>query len=215
MRRVVAAAGGALLLSAMPALAQETVSAAAPATTVAPEAAAMSVTTDRLNTVTVAPLSLLGGNLGLEYERVVAPKVTLFAGPSLTFSSGLLSFLGVSSFGFGAHAGGRYFLTGDAPSGLWLGPQLSFNAATVSATASSGADSQDISMSTFGFNALAMVGYTWITDSGVDISIGAGGGYGSLSFTGNTSGSAGSAEFPVVEGSFFSGAVRAAVGFAF
>jgi hypothetical protein len=118
-----------------------------------------------LNTLTVK----LGEHFALEYERAINPTTSLFIGPAL--------FAGFTSFGpeqaqelgIGAMVGARFFLTGEAPEGLFAGPSLSLGYAS----ASSGGDRRSAMRVSSG----AMLGYTWIFFRTFDLSLGAGANY--------------------------------------
>lgn len=124
--------------------------------------------------VSFAPLSLIFGVIGVEYERPLNTKMSFYVAPNLTLPFGLGGLLsgsaGVSYFGVGTGVGLRFFLTKDAPQGLFVGPELNVNYVTVSA--SGGGSSA--TASGLGYGASGMVGYSFITEGGFAISTGLG-----------------------------------------
>lgn len=137
-------------------------------------------------TLSINPALLLLGGIGAEVEGAVGANVSLFASPSvLLFPSPLLlpDATDVSVSGFGLEGGLRVFPGGSAPKGFWIGPY----AGLASASATSGRSSGHASALTVG----GMLGYSWIFKSNFYLSLGAGGGFQSLTsasaFTGFSS----------------------------
>jgi opacity protein-like surface antigen len=126
---------------------------------------------------------LMGNNLGVyavEYERALSGRVSAYVAPALiSFTRGYGGYL-VS--GFGADLGLRYFIVGEAPGGFWASAGL--NAKTYSGTygTSLGGPGEE---KTSSFGAGAMLGYTFLPLDVLDISIGAGGGMNSLTWSDN------------------------------
>ncbi len=146
---------------------------------------------------------MLGGTFNVEYERAVAPMVSVFVGPELQFSQGVLaSASNMEVFGFGVSAGARFYLFGDAPRGMFLSPEVS--AAWVSAKTSSAEGSGS------GFGVAALVGYQWLIADHFAISLGIGARYYAVSV--NASSGSSSAIYDVAG---FLPAARIALGGAF
>lgn len=80
------------------------------------------------NTVTSNPVRLALLHFQVDYERVVAGRVSLFVSPIVFHHATWYPFArapGMTANGFGLDFGGRYFLTGAAPAGAFVGPFLS------------------------------------------------------------------------------------------
>jgi hypothetical protein len=79
-----------------------------------------------LNTITTAPFALLGGTVSLEYERAVHSAVSFYVAPTFIFGNGIKK-SDYSQSGGGIGIGVRTFVTGRAPRGLWLAPDLALS----------------------------------------------------------------------------------------
>ncbi len=106
------------------------------------------------------------GYLPIEYERALSDKTSVALGVQLSYPA-LGALLGIYSAGVGVTGEYRFFpLDQLAPSGLWLGPQFRADVAGLS-----GNTGNKVAFST---GLLGMVGYTFIAESGLSISAGAG-----------------------------------------
>jgi hypothetical protein len=111
-------------------------------------------TVPRRHLITINPLSMLFGILSMEYEHAFGDRVSLAIGPDL-----LLINTNVNAYGLSAAL--RLFITGQAPEGLWIGPNMAIAYAT-----SGGATG-------VGYDIGAQFGYTWIW-GGFALSVGGG-----------------------------------------
>lgn len=118
-----------------------------------------------MNTLTLAPLSLLLGRFGVEYERALGDHASIFLAPNAgwLFRS---SSAAISSSSWGVDAGARFFFLGHAPSGLWGGPQVFYSRDSVTQ------DGTRITGAKSGFG--LMMGGTLILFDALDFSVGAG-----------------------------------------
>ena len=124
----------------------------------------------RKTTFSVNPAMLLLGGFGAELETAIEPGLSLFVAPSFIFGSSVLTpQTNVSVSGFGLDLGLRFFSEKDAPRGFWIGPYGSFGFA--SATAG------NIKVDATALRIGGMLGYSWIFDNAIYLSLGAGGGY--------------------------------------
>ena len=73
------------------------------------------------NTFTINPLALRPSQLGIEYERALGSRLSLYAAPE--FSYGRTP--GTWALGLAGTLGTRIFVLGTAPSGIFFGPELS------------------------------------------------------------------------------------------
>lgn len=131
-----------------------------------------------------APLSLLFGNVSVEYERPLSQGVSFFVAPAVSLPFGItaaalnavgaLSGVTYSYFGAGVTTGARFYLTQDAPRGFFVGPELTANFLSLSASGS-GASA---TASGVGFAAIGVLGYALINEGGFAFSGGIGGGVG-------------------------------------
>ncbi len=71
-------------------------------------------------TVTVDPLTTAIGFVHVQVERVVAPRASLYFGPSLRLFDGVLAPVNGPYVGVGAEVGVRGFFGGQAPEGAWV-----------------------------------------------------------------------------------------------
>lgn len=75
--------------------------------------------------VSTSPLSLLGGVFNAEYERALSDRLTVFGGPEVVFGVDYPGddplLIGAAFSGLSIRLGVRYYFTGRAPSGLYLG----------------------------------------------------------------------------------------------
>lgn len=77
-----------------------------------------------LNTLTIAPISLAFGAFGVEYEHAFGDRVSFMVAPDYRWGSVELTDGSVVPQSIiGLNVGARVFLLGDAPSGLWIGPE--------------------------------------------------------------------------------------------
>ncbi|MBX7117293.1 MAG: DUF3575 domain-containing protein [Myxococcaceae bacterium] len=119
--------------------------------------------------ITLAPVELFSGTFNIEYEHAVAPWVGLYGGVNFLAFRGVLSPGYDRTLSVGPEVGARFYLLGNAPAGLWLGPYL--GAAYVSNTA------QGISQSSFGWGVGAMAGVNLVLFHRLMLSFGAGTGW--------------------------------------
>jgi hypothetical protein len=73
------------------------------------------------NTFTINPLALRSDQLGIEYERGIGSRLSLYVAPE--FSYGRTP--GTWALGLAGTLGTRLFVLGTAPSGIFFGPELS------------------------------------------------------------------------------------------
>ncbi|MCA9562752.1 MAG: DUF3575 domain-containing protein [Myxococcales bacterium] len=134
------------------------------------EAAESAPVDDRpLNTITIDPLPLIFGVLSLEYERAVAPAVSIYAGPSINFGTSVDD--PDSAFGLGLDMGARFFPWGKAPEGFFIAAD--FGVAYASAT-----DGEtDTSASAVAYAVGGSIGYTFLIADVFDLSLGVGAQY--------------------------------------
>lgn len=71
-------------------------------------------------TVTVDPLTTALGYVHVQVERVVNPRLSVYAGPHARLFDGLLTDGHEPYRGLGAETGVRWFPRGEAPTGPWL-----------------------------------------------------------------------------------------------
>lgn len=117
------------------------------------------------NTLTVK----FGENLALEYERAVRPDVSIFIGPALAVGFTNFNHEFESELGIGSVMGARFFLSGEAPAGLFMSPfiDLSYYATNARGTHISG----------LRLKSGGMLGYTWIFGRRFVVSAGVGATY--------------------------------------
>ena len=121
------------------------------------------------NTITVNPLGLALGTFNVEYERAVSSSMSWFIGPQyFSYSSdSVLEDESVSSVGLSG--GVRLFVSGTAPEGWFLSPNLSLAYAV--------AEGGDVEGTAVGYSVGFIGGYTWLIADVVDISLGLGAQY--------------------------------------
>ncbi len=140
----------------------------APATTGTPPAAtAPATTTERTgprNTVTVNVPANLFGAYSIEYERVLSPSLSLFVEPTY-FAIRPTEGFSVGASGPGVVVGLHYFLFGNAPSGLFLSPEVYATYIDSLGDAAGAAP---------GFGVGAVAGWTFIFFDFLDLSLGLG-----------------------------------------
>ncbi len=120
------------------------------------------------NTLTWAPLDLVVGTIRFEYEHALAPFLALHV------TAGALLFDGVGvdipdDYSFYAITGGlgaRFFMTGHAPEGFWVGPRAQLAYARVENDGASG--------SGIGYSAGGEIGYTFLFGDAFVLSAGGG-----------------------------------------
>jgi len=106
--------------------------------------------------ITINPLAMIFTVFNIEFEKRVAPAVSVFFGPELVLSGNVTA--------FGATAGARFFMIGEAIEGFWIAPEVGLY------YASSG------SASAVGYSAGGLLGYTFVWGHFV-LSIGGGARY--------------------------------------
>jgi len=74
----------------------------------------------------------LKGFINVEYEKVISSVLSLYAAPWVG--------LGLGSTSMGAMAGGKYYLQGTAPEGLWIGGFGTFSYSSSSTSFGGGAN---------------------------------------------------------------------------
>lgn len=157
------------------------------------------------NVIAVDPLgAVFAGVVYVAYERAVHPYVSVFVGPQIQFGRGLF-YRGNDDddlFGAGIEAGARVYVSGEAPIGIFLSPQLEVSYVSLRRGYASG--------SGVGFGGAALIGYQRIFAQRFVVSAGIGVRYQSLSATVTAPGSSSTAH---VAG--FSPAVHGALGVAF
>ncbi|XXF76160.1 DUF3575 domain-containing protein [Myxococcaceae bacterium GXIMD 01537] len=141
--------------------------------------------------LSVLPLGT-GGAVGLEAERAVGERVSVRlgvrAGASLTSQGIDGQGTDYSSFQIAATPGVRFFLTGRAPEGLWVGPNLELSRGWMNTTSKwvntiSGESATQSSDSTrWGVGGELMLGYTLVLSRGLtaQAGVGFGGGWSSI-----------------------------------
>ncbi|HLV61450.1 MAG TPA: hypothetical protein VKY51_08645 [Fredinandcohnia sp.] len=109
------------------------------------------------NTVSFDALGMGLGVFGIEYERAVAERISLYGSPRYLDRR----IDGLHAEGFGLDAGARFFVSGQAPEGLFLSPAVGLYLPTAGDRL-------------LGWTATALVGHTWLIDRSFDISLGFG-----------------------------------------
>jgi hypothetical protein len=150
----------------------------------------------------VGPLSLVGGTIAWEYERAIGEKTSVAFGLPVSLPFGAGGVFGLQSFGINAMGAYRWYLTDRALRGLFVGPELNVGYSSVSIRV----NNQSSTVAGLGFGVTGLVGYSFLTDSGIAISGGAG-----LNMNFSTA----AAEAGVGLGPFFGPAVRLHIGYAF
>lgn len=119
--------------------------------------------------ITMMPVELFSGTLNIEYEQALASYASLYGGLNFIAFRGVLATGYDRAFVVGPEVGARFYLLGDAPAGLWIGPYLgaSFVSNTVAGT----------TRDSFGWGAGAMAGINLIFFRRLMISLGAGTGW--------------------------------------
>jgi hypothetical protein len=118
-------------------------------------------------TVTVDPLTAALGFAHVQVERRLAPRVSLYAGPSLRLYDGLLADVNGPYRGAGLELGVRGFLRPTAPEGAWI---MLRGVGARTWTVAPAAEAQGVG----GYTSL-LVGGTWIGERGLTLSGGLGG----------------------------------------
>ena len=72
------------------------------------------------NTITLNPLALAHEQLGIEYERALFKPMSLYFAPQGVYGSAGPNWL----LSLGVNVGARFYVMGDAPSGLYIGPEV-------------------------------------------------------------------------------------------
>jgi len=117
--------GAMVVLNAQAALAQQ-VDPSAPVAVAAPNYTLAIRRAVPANTVVADPGALLHGAVLVQYERAVTPSLSVFVGPRVQYgpwvfaSSAERDRVG-SAFGIGVELGGRVYMHGFAPAGMFIG----------------------------------------------------------------------------------------------
>ncbi|HSP79005.1 MAG TPA: hypothetical protein VLQ93_10775 [Myxococcaceae bacterium] len=153
------------------------------------------------NVLSVDALGLTRRELQLEGERVLSERIGVRLGVSLSFSDVRIgredpilsdngaviarSELNIQGFGAAVEPGLRVYLTGRAPEGLWIGPQLGVGVSRSTTESrsertqqSSTRDSRVVTLS-----GAALVGYSVILPKGITLQVAAGVGTSQLSIS--------------------------------
>jgi hypothetical protein len=162
-----------MVLSA-PAARAEPVAGSAPIPTVAVESNPVA-NAPAQSLIDLNPVILAFGELSVEYERVINPKVSFLIGPQLLLFPVIGSPSGLTESGAGLTASGHVFPGGEALHGFWFGPEADLDWVRISSGATS---ATGIEAGTYG-----IVGYTFFPGAHVPISIGLGAGYRSAGIT--------------------------------
>jgi hypothetical protein len=111
---------------------------------------------------------VFGNHLGVEYQSALSPLLSLYVAPSLMVGWSHGSFTGVLDglWGLDVQGGPRFFVLGQAPEGLYVGPAVSVGFGWGERNAAS-ARGYELSLG-------AMAGYNWIPFQLFDVSLGAG-----------------------------------------
>jgi hypothetical protein len=126
--------------------------------------------------------SLESGALALEAERAVGERVSVRVGLRVGASWRGQEFddgtdAGARDFSVGVEPGFRYFLTGSAPRGLWVGPSLElrrmWGSAKVFGLAEDGFD-LELGRRSWSLGAAALVGYSMVLTEGLTVQAGLG-----------------------------------------
>lgn len=121
-------------------------------------------TTSPAWTVSVDPLTFALGFAHVQVERALAPRFSLYAGPSLRLYDSLLGEPRGPYRGYGAEAGLRWFFVGRAPEGGWLMAR-----GVLAAVVANGGGE----VAPGGYTS-ALVGYTWVAEGGLVLAGGLG-----------------------------------------
>lgn len=141
-----------------------------------------------LNVLKTSPFPLLisqipiTGSIRVMYERVMGLKQSTVIGASYVFPNALFRQLAtevydtfgvnISAHGFRAQAAYRYYLTGKAPNGLFIGPHVSANIVKVNYK-----EIDDIWTNIYYLNANALFGFQWLIKGKVGFDLYTGFGY--------------------------------------
>jgi len=123
------------------------------------------------NSLTVQPIDLFTGNINVEYERALGPKVGFYTGINFLVMRGvLLPQETRQRFAIGPELGLRIYVLGRAPGGVWVGPYV--NAAYVRDTGTGDGFNRD----SLALGAGGMAGINLLFGQ-FNLSLGAGAGY--------------------------------------
>jgi hypothetical protein len=125
------------------------------------------------NLIDINPVTLLWGEVSVEYERALGSAFSLLVGPQLLLFNGPLSTqyasqAGIQPKGAGLTLAMHFFPGAQALRGLWIGPEVDANWAT--------ANVNNITVSGAVFSVYGIIGYTFLPGPNVAISLGIGGG---------------------------------------
>lgn len=109
------------------------------------------------NTITFDALGMGLGVFGLEYERAVTDRISLYGGPRYLDRR----IDRIRTEGFGIDAGARFFVSGQAPEGLFLSPGIGLYLP---------ARGDEL----LGWSATALLGHTWLIHRSFHVSLGFG-----------------------------------------
>jgi len=129
-----------------------------------------------VNLITLNPVRYGLEHYQLEYERVTSPRLSLFVSPilfhhSTSYGWGFFNHApDATADGFGLDFGGRYFFSGSAPEGLFVGPFLSAYRGSLTRVGTT--------ISGYVFSPGFQAGYTWLFRGWLVLSAGGGLGYG-------------------------------------
>lgn len=121
-------------------------------------------------TLQVDPLTTALGFVHVQVERALHPHLSLYVGPSLRLFNGLISEPTDNFIGLGGEMGVRVFLRDTAPRGFWL----QIRGVMAHLTSYRRTEPDGSHPTSLGGYVSALGGYTWILDSGLTLSAGAG-----------------------------------------
>jgi hypothetical protein len=136
------------------------------------EARADATSAPRQNAITLGVLPLVvNQTVALEYERAVGERTGFFFSPSVVFGGADAGLTDSSVFGLGVNLGPRFYVTHQALKGLWLSPNVDLAHVSVSGRSTFGTFRSQATA----FGLTGMLGFSWVFDSGIDLSAGLGG----------------------------------------
>lgn len=139
--------------------------------------------------VGVIPLSVRQGLIAVDGEQALAPRLSARMG--VRFGGGLFKNEGTggvgdsTNLGVGVESGIRYYLTGTALNGLWIGPHLELSGGWSSRTTVGDLSELTSRDRTWSAGAGALMGYSMVVAQGftVQAGVGLGASYNSLRWT--------------------------------
>ena len=145
---------------------------------------AMASADDPSNVLSINALEVINGSIGVEYERVLIPRLSLAVGVSFydsdlnVFGSG-----GTTVIGPEFTLQPRFYILRDAPRGLYLSPFFSLDYLNASGIDDGLGDGGTLSANGFGYSVGGIVGWSWLFWDVLNIKAGIGAKYEQLSLS--------------------------------